>query len=74
MCICAGHARCSVEVMRPFHNETSGMSPSATGVEVRVPGWGATHTVEYIDLFLTIQVIHKSGTYAQLLFSAMYLT
>ncbi|VDK54464.1 unnamed protein product [Anisakis simplex] len=40
---------CWVDNMRLLYNETSGMAIKAPGVETRIPGFGNTETVEWLD-------------------------
>jgi hypothetical protein len=45
-------------------NATTGTSSNAVGVETRVPGWGSTESIEYVDPSWTAWVLGNIGVYA----------
>jgi len=54
---------CWADTIRLVYNRTSGMSSNVAGVETRVPGWGQTSSVEYLDPSWSAWVIGNAGSY-----------
>ena len=61
--IFAGEIECWADTMQLVYDEDVGDSHNAPGIEIRVPGWGDVHTIEYIDPSITAWVLGNAGTY-----------
>jgi len=54
---------CWAEDMHLQFNQTNKSSSNAEGVEMRVPGWGTTYGMEYIDSSWTAWILGNIGIY-----------
>ena len=58
----AAEIECWADTMSLHYDDTVGYSANAPGVDVRVPGWGDVHTIEYIDPSMTAWIL-GAGNY-----------
>lgn len=58
-----GGVDCWADSMQIYYNKSAGTSRNAPGVLTRVPGWGKTDTIEYIDPSWTAWVLGNLGVY-----------
>ena len=63
--------RCWAEVFRLHFNPVTEKSYNAPGVEVRVPAWKDTYSVEYLDPSWVAWSLGNKGSYATPLFNGM---
>jgi len=59
--------QCWADNIRIFRDPQSGKNQNACGVETRVPGWGDTSSVEYIDPSWSAWLLKDAGNYAHTL-------
>ena len=55
---------CQVEIFKLLFDGKTNTSYSPEGANIRIPGFGGTHTVEYIDDSWEAYLLGKVGDYA----------
>ncbi|ELT94107.1 hypothetical protein CAPTEDRAFT_214081 [Capitella teleta] len=59
-----GHVECWAQNMELQYNTSSGESHTAPGRQFRIPGWGTTESIEYIDPSWMAYLFGDVGSYA----------
>ena len=55
--------RCWADTIKLVYNRETRSSSNVAGVETRVPGWGQTHSVEYLDPSWSAWLLGDVGNY-----------
>ena len=64
---------CQVEILKLLFDDKTNTSHSPQGINIRVPGFGSTHTVEYIDDSWEAFILGDIGSYAHQLVEGNFL-
>ena len=70
LCLFAEGHSCFADIMEMKYDPTNGASENAEGVEVRVPGFGDTSSVAYLDPSWKAYFMGNVGSYAESLISS----
>ncbi|CAD5114306.1 unnamed protein product [Dimorphilus gyrociliatus] len=62
---------CLQKYLKLIYNETTKISESPKGIKTRIPGWGETTTLEYVDPSWTAWIWGNLGTYLSPLVSSL---